>query len=284
LGHLAVLTDIISIDAKSSQEESAFSGYIVTCDHEEKIRVSEYPSTYAIQSFCIGGHTSFVTCLREVIVSTESKQLSFLASGGDESVIYLWDYLTGTLLHSLSLAPTGENITDKGYITSIQFISLKGKSGKGYPLVAVSVSNRKEIVLLTLQSLNSTFQPSSFSLIKVATIPLPTIPITTTLQKSEEFSSRLWIAGEDQKRALLAYDLQINVENGQESVSGVEVDTLDLNQRLVIPVSSELNIPAICAKQKKEKLQRLERIKEAERKRQERRATQKKKTKRRKKE
>ena len=39
--------------------------FIITCDRDEKIRVSHYPNAYNIHNFCLG-HTDFVTCIGNV--------------------------------------------------------------------------------------------------------------------------------------------------------------------------------------------------------------------------
>jgi tRNA (guanine-N(7)-)-methyltransferase subunit TRM82 len=53
LGHLSMLLDIkLSKCGKS----------IITCDRDEKIRVSHFPNAYNIHNFCVG-HSDFVTCL-----------------------------------------------------------------------------------------------------------------------------------------------------------------------------------------------------------------------------
>eukprot|EP00871_Galdieria_phlegrea_P003833 jgi/Galph1/4450/GphlegSOOS_G3094.1 len=54
LGHYATITDLcISSDGK----------YVITSDRDNKIRISEYPNTYRIHSFCLRGSQCFVTKL-----------------------------------------------------------------------------------------------------------------------------------------------------------------------------------------------------------------------------
>ena len=53
LGHLSVLLDL-RLDRTGR--------YLVTCDRDEKIRVSRFPNSYNIHNYCLG-HTEFVTAI-----------------------------------------------------------------------------------------------------------------------------------------------------------------------------------------------------------------------------
>lgn len=43
LGHLSIVTDMLSLE-----------NYLVTCDRDEKIRVSLIPRTFLVHSWCLG--------------------------------------------------------------------------------------------------------------------------------------------------------------------------------------------------------------------------------------
>lgn len=55
LGHLSMLLGV----ALAKREEDG-KRFVVTCDRDEKIRVSRYPNAYNIHNFCLG-HEEFVT-------------------------------------------------------------------------------------------------------------------------------------------------------------------------------------------------------------------------------
>ncbi|XP_033752221.1 tRNA (guanine-N(7)-)-methyltransferase non-catalytic subunit wdr4-like [Pecten maximus] len=74
LGHLSMLLDVVL-----TQDDQ----YIVTCDRDEKIRVSHYPNSYNIHTFCLG-HKGYVTNLVYV------KENNLLISGGGEGEIIVW--------------------------------------------------------------------------------------------------------------------------------------------------------------------------------------------------
>lgn len=81
LGHLSMLLDVAI---------SPCGKYIVTCDRDEKIRVSKYPNAYNIQCYCLG-HTDFVT---NVQVLPNFSDNILLSASGDGS-IRIWKYIEG---------------------------------------------------------------------------------------------------------------------------------------------------------------------------------------------
>jgi tRNA (guanine-N(7)-)-methyltransferase subunit TRM82 len=84
LGHLSMLLDVlVSPDEK----------YVITCDRDEKIRVSRYPNAYNIQSYCLG-HKEFITGLS--LLPTDKTVL--ISSSGDGTIRF-WDYIAGIQLH-----------------------------------------------------------------------------------------------------------------------------------------------------------------------------------------
>lgn len=87
LGHLSMLLDVkLTLDGK----------HILTCDRDEKIRISSYPNAYNIHNFCLG-HTDFVTCI-EVIDD------QYIVSGSGDGTLKSWNYLQGKELASVTPA------------------------------------------------------------------------------------------------------------------------------------------------------------------------------------
>lgn len=75
MGHLSMLLDMVLADNDR---------YLVTCDRDEKIRVSHFPNTYNIHCYCLG-HTDFLTCLVYV------PEVKAIISGGGDGTIRSWD-------------------------------------------------------------------------------------------------------------------------------------------------------------------------------------------------
>ncbi|KAF6214629.1 hypothetical protein GE061_009372 [Apolygus lucorum] len=85
LGHVSMLLKIlISHDDK----------YVLTCDRDEKIRVSRFPNAYNIETYCLG-HEDSVTCL-----NFPKSSPCMLISGSSDGTLRLWNFTTGELLHT----------------------------------------------------------------------------------------------------------------------------------------------------------------------------------------
>ncbi|XP_063377409.1 tRNA (guanine-N(7)-)-methyltransferase non-catalytic subunit wuho [Cydia fagiglandana] len=94
LGHLSLLLDVLQTnDGK----------YIITSDRDEKIKVSCYPNTYNIQTYCLG-HKEFVKQI-EILPHDQN----YLTSTSGDGTIKCWDYLNGKLAHTID---TNDDIKD----------------------------------------------------------------------------------------------------------------------------------------------------------------------------
>ena len=71
--------------------------FIITCDRDEKIRVSHFPNAYNIHNFCLG-HSDFVTCLEMF------HENNMMVSGSGDGTLKVWDFLKGTVLSSVTCA------------------------------------------------------------------------------------------------------------------------------------------------------------------------------------
>lgn len=83
LGHLSMLLDVLVTPCNK---------YVITCDRDEKIRVSSFPNAYNIAMYCLG-HKEFVT-------NIEICDGALVSASGD-GTIKLWNYLSGEQLHSI---------------------------------------------------------------------------------------------------------------------------------------------------------------------------------------
>ncbi|XP_075703365.1 tRNA (guanine-N(7)-)-methyltransferase non-catalytic subunit WDR4 isoform X1 [Rhinoderma darwinii] len=89
LGHLSMLLDlVVTQDGK----------HIITCDRDEKIRVSLREAPHVIAAFCLG-HTEFVSQL-----ALPSGQEKLLLSGSGDGTLRLWRYETGQELQSCRIS------------------------------------------------------------------------------------------------------------------------------------------------------------------------------------
>ena len=86
-GHISLL-----LQMKISPLESS----ILTCDRDEKVRVTNYPSVYNIQTFLLG-HREFVSCCTFV-------DQEHVVTGSGDSTIKLWEIINGKELASFDLS------------------------------------------------------------------------------------------------------------------------------------------------------------------------------------
>ncbi|XP_039500950.1 tRNA (guanine-N(7)-)-methyltransferase non-catalytic subunit wuho [Drosophila santomea] len=78
LGHLSVVYDILW-----SEDQQ----HIITCDRDDKIRVTNYPATFDIHSYCLG-HREFVSGLA---LLTDKH----IASASGDKTLRVWNYIQG---------------------------------------------------------------------------------------------------------------------------------------------------------------------------------------------
>lgn len=95
LGHLSMLLDVKLSDCGK---------YVITCDRDEKIRVSHFPNAYNIQSYCLG-HREFVT---NVEVCGD-----LLISASGDGTIRFWDFFKGV---QLDVIDTNRNVENEGAV------------------------------------------------------------------------------------------------------------------------------------------------------------------------
>jgi len=99
LGHVSMLTEIVVVEHENHS-------YILTADRDEHIRISRgIPQAHVIEAYCLG-HNEFVS--RMCFPSPHSE---LLISGGGDDEIYLWDWLSGSLLHKVDLRTHVEALT-----------------------------------------------------------------------------------------------------------------------------------------------------------------------------
>lgn len=83
LGHNSIILDILLHPTER---------YLLTCDRDEKIRISNYPNCYNIHQYCLG-HIEFVSCLNFL-------NDDILISGGGDGNLRLWNFVDGVELCS----------------------------------------------------------------------------------------------------------------------------------------------------------------------------------------
>ncbi|KAJ2717331.1 hypothetical protein H4R19_000083 [Coemansia spiralis] len=89
LGHVSILCDVaVSYGARP---------FVLTCDRDEKLRISRYPNAYNIQAFGLG-HKEFVKS-----VATAQFAPDVAVTGAGDGTVRLWDIASGRLLQTVEL-------------------------------------------------------------------------------------------------------------------------------------------------------------------------------------
>ncbi|GLV45559.1 wuho [Carabus blaptoides fortunei] len=146
LGHLSMLLDALVTDCEK---------FIITCDRDEKIRVSHFPGAYNIVSYCLG-HDEFVLNLELL------NEKVLISSSGDGTVRF-WNYLEGK---QLKIINTNDHIKDTKLlekfsefmdtetvdVTSLPITSMKVITFESDSIIVVSLYNFNGVQIYQLNS------------------------------------------------------------------------------------------------------------------------------------
>ncbi|RZF48648.1 hypothetical protein LSTR_LSTR010738 [Laodelphax striatellus] len=153
LGHLSMLLDVIV-----SPDEQ----FIITCDRDEKIRVSLYPNAYNIQTYCLG-HEEFVTSLQLLPHSQDI----LISTSGDGSV-KLWDFKKGNLIQTIYCSPTSNatNHEDRqsNDPTNAIVTSSSAQLKNDESLVCFTVNERKCVVIFKIKGWSDNITHEEYTL------------------------------------------------------------------------------------------------------------------------
>ncbi|KAF7074626.1 hypothetical protein CFC21_079472 [Triticum aestivum] len=167
----------------TSMKFSPDGRFIATADRDFKIRVTSFPKNPIkgapeIQSFCLG-HTEFVS---SIAFTSHSGGSSFLLSGGGDSSVRLWDYITGCLLDTYEVKDkVGEqpNETEDSNLAIADLCLTNDDS-----LVAVAIQSLNGIMLLACDLV-----AKKLSFLKVITTEKSYIPTSLAYSSSADL---LW--------------------------------------------------------------------------------------------
>ncbi|KAJ5084839.1 hypothetical protein NUU61_009418 [Penicillium alfredii] len=132
LGHVSLLTDLISVTLPAGSPSSRARSYILTADRDEHIRVSRgVPQAHVIEQYCLG-HTSFIS---KLCVPSWAPQK--LISGGGDNFLLLWNWIEGQALQTVPLADASQ--TSEVSVHDIWDISLIPSAGATEPVRVILV-------------------------------------------------------------------------------------------------------------------------------------------------
>lgn len=85
--------------------------FIITSDRDEKIRVTNYPQSEVVESYCLG-HLEFVSGIEE-LTALQSSEHQLVSISGDKT-LRLWNYLNGSELFRLEMSGRGIRMAQNG--------------------------------------------------------------------------------------------------------------------------------------------------------------------------
>lgn len=211
-GHTTSMITDICMDPSKSR-------YVLSADRDEKIRVSHFPQTALIQSYCLG-HLSAVV---QVACCQRSQAQNWMISLSKDGTIKLWDYMNSTLLDSKTLYDSENTQIDAcklaicpftdciAVIMGVHFALLRSIRSEDKPpkleIIADSTSTSMyETLTLESEPLDATFLPecsqSEYTQVVISYRHSPylrcfqvnnlsTIP---TITSSEHFHAEKWFS------------------------------------------------------------------------------------------
>lgn len=94
-GHLSQVLDVLV---------NLHQKYIISADRDEKIKVSKWPESYEIETYCMG-HKEFVSSIKCFCLGDSE----YLVSGSGDGTLKVWDFKKGKCLYTVELnSPIGE--------------------------------------------------------------------------------------------------------------------------------------------------------------------------------
>jgi len=137
LGHTSMLLDLLI---------TADERFLITCDRDEKIRISNYPNCYSIHSFCLG-HTEFILQLEMLTHNSD-----VLVSGSGDGTIKFWNFKEGRQLSTINCKDQlTESSQIKSRTTAVKSFSLFKKSDDS-SFLAVAISKISSISLFLVKN------------------------------------------------------------------------------------------------------------------------------------
>lgn len=168
LGHLSLLLDVI---------QSNDTQCIISCDRDEKIRVSCFPNTYNIQTYCLG-HKEYVNHL-EFLPHNDK----LLTSSSGDGTIKIWDYSEGRLVHTIDtssdinddqLKQNFINIMDEGGIevTTLPIVHYTvSKMNDNISLLAAAVHTYNSVLIYTVHNTDNQYSHKLEEKLKLKRFP-----------------------------------------------------------------------------------------------------------------
>lgn len=175
--------------------------FIITSDRDEKIRITNYPQSEVVESYCLG-HLEFVSAIEE-LAAAPSNDRQLVSLSGDRT-LRLWNYLNGSEVFRLELSGRGIQMAQNGQ-NQLAAVLFDENYTIGVFEVFTSDENKQAVRLL-------------------AEHPCENVKYISSI--TYETNDSIWYAGLDENDEILLKRLQVNRENGTTSIKEDNVDDL----------------------------------------------------------
>ena len=135
LGHCSLIIDLAISPCRK---------YVATGDRDEKIRISHYPNTFDIESYCLG-HRKFVSKLAFYLNG-------ILISSSGDGYLKFWDYVKGVPLKSAVLQTKNDPIRNFELCSNFILIETRSKNNQSLNLYEIK-NQQSNLELVFLQNL-----------------------------------------------------------------------------------------------------------------------------------
>lgn len=123
--------------------------FIVTCDRDEKIRVTNYPGTHLIETYCLG-HTEYVSSI--AFLPTDPNQMLVSVSG--DKILKIWNYLQGTEVFEHEMPAAGLKMIVRKIDERISHAAVTLFEGPNVIIYEIEQTDGQEPVVKTLSEHN----------------------------------------------------------------------------------------------------------------------------------
>lgn len=131
-----------------NQIHSSYSRYLITCDRDEKIRVTNYPATHLIETYCLG-HTEYVSAIS--FLPTNSNHL--VSVSGDK-MLKLWNFIDGTEVCEHELPAAGLKMIVRKIDEHVSHVAVTLFEGPHLVIYEIVATNEETYVVKRLTEHN----------------------------------------------------------------------------------------------------------------------------------
>lgn len=123
--------------------------FLITCDRDEKIKVTNYPSTHLIETYCLG-HTEYVSAISFLPTNPDH----ILVSVSGDKMLKLWNYIDGVEVFEHELPAAGLKMIVRRIDEQISHVAVTLFEGPNLVVYEVVQTSDQKYVVKSLKEHN----------------------------------------------------------------------------------------------------------------------------------